>query len=464
MAKTKINNINVIHEGAQIILPLVDGKPMDYDEACRWMQRKRDEENQEVGVRHDLECQPLDGAVAFQKAMAKKYGWTSLVPIPGFFGDRPPVMIGVAISATETIQVPMGRIEVPGVSGYLETHFHDDKFLIVGKVKQKDAHQINEIVALTKKFLREESIYKGKAIKMDFAWKREDENGERQKDFNPMNDAPRFMELSGTKDDDLIFGDKVLDAIQIGLFTPIEQSEACRKYGVPLKRGVLLYGPYGTGKTMTAYVSALKAQRHGWTFIYLDSARDLKHGLEFAAKYAPAVLFAEDIDRVINGERSLSMDDVLNTLDGVDTKNGEVITVFTTNHIDIINPALLRMGRLDTLVEITPPDAKAAERLVKLYSRGLLEEDASLIRIGKQLEGQIPAFIREVTERAKIAAIHRLNGGDITGKVREQDLISAAKAMENHANMLKPKEQDSHNVEILARFPSAKVNGAKKAS
>jgi transitional endoplasmic reticulum ATPase len=229
---------------------------------------------------------------------------------------------------------------------------------------------------------------------------------------------------------------------------------------VPLTRGVLLYGPYGTGKTMTAYVSALKAVRSGWTFIYLESVQDLKKGLEFAAKYAPCVLFAEDIDRVITGERSLSMDDVLNTLDGIDTKGAEIITVFTTNHIEVINPAMLRMGRLDTLVEVLPPDAKAAERLVKLYSRGLLSKEANLSRIGKTLEGQIPAFIREVTERAKIAAIARIGNDSIEGKVLEEDLISAAKAMETHANMLKPREEPVNNdAELFVRVPANHQRG-----
>src|SRR5262249_43736373 len=159
----------------------------------------------------------------------------------------------------------------------------------------------------------------------------------------------------------------------------------------------------------------LKAVRNGWTFIYLDTVLDLKRGLDFAARYAPAVLFAEDIDRVVDGERSVSLDEILNTIDGVDTKNGEIITVFTTNHVEKINPAMLRMGRLDALIHVAPPDAKAAERLVQLYSRGLLEDNCDLTEVGKMLSGKIPAFIREVTERAKIATIARVGGPDIAG-------------------------------------------------
>lgn len=66
-----VNDVAVVHQGAQIILPLVGGKPMEYDDAIRWMKRKKEEENQEVRVYHELACSPLDGAVAFQRALAQ---------------------------------------------------------------------------------------------------------------------------------------------------------------------------------------------------------------------------------------------------------------------------------------------------------------------------------------------------------------------------------------------------------
>lgn len=450
-----VKDLSIKHEGTQIILPVINGKEMTYEEACTWLHRKKEEEELRVSINHTIECSPLDGLVAFHRALAEKYGWVESVPTPGFFGPKPPQMISIPVGENEVIQAALGRIEIPGIAGHLETHITDTGFIIGGQIKQVHKSQVAEIAELTKKFLKEKSIYKGKAIKVSFKWKQDGEG------YNPISDAPKFMALSEVKDDDLIFGEKVLNDINIGLFTPIEQSAACRKFGVPLKRGTLLYGPYGTGKTMTAYVTALKAQRHGWTFIYLESVKDLKDGLEFAAKYAPAVIFAEDIDRVVTGERSLGMDEILNTLDGVDTKGAEIITVFTTNHIELINPALLRMGRLDTLVEVTPPDAKAAERLVKLYSRGLLSKEANLTRIGKALAGNIPAFIREVTERSKIAAIARTGGEDIMGKVEESDLLKAASAMKTHADMLKPrKEEDNAAVEMFVKVPANHKEGS----
>lgn len=454
--KTTTKNVKIKHEGSQIILPVINGKTMTFREGIEWLQRKEKEDETVTSVHHEFPCSPLDGLHAFTQALAEKFGWTQLVPTPGFFGTKnPPVMVGIPVGPNEVVQVPYGRVEVPGIDGFLETGLDDGKFILGGQVKQKNHPQVQEIAELTRKILKEQSIYKGKAIKVKFTDSDDD-------DFDPIQGAPQFLELAGIKDDDLIFGKRVLNDLNIGLFTPIEQTEACRQYGVPLKRGVLLYGQFGTGKTMTAYVSALKAVRHGWTFIYLDSVRDLRKGLEFAAKYSPCVLFAEDIDRVVTGNRSLKMDDILNLLDGVDTKGAEILTVFTTNHVENINPALLRMGRLDTLVEVSPPDAEAVQRLVKLYSRGLLEPTADLNKIGEVLAGQIPAFIREVTERAKIAAIARLGGVNIEGNVAEADLIAAAEAMQTHANMLKPRQEDTTtNTEVFVRMPSGLREGTR---
>lgn len=457
--KLTVKDVEVVRQGSQIILPIINGKPMSYDEGIEWLRRKRDEDERDVGIQHEIHCSPLDGAVAFHRALAHKYGWAENVPTPSWWGETPPTMIGVPIGVDEKTQVAWGRVQIPGIAGFLQTGIAPEptpRFVINGRVKQKHAEEVKELVDLTQKFVKEKSIYKSNAVKVSFEWQREGEQ------FDPSEHCPKFMRLSGTNEDDLIFGADIQNALDIGLFTPLTQAEACRKYHVPLKRGVLLYGPYGVGKTLTANVTALKATRNGFTFIYLDNVLDLKKGLQFAAQYAPSVLFAEDIDRCLDGERSLSMDEVLNTLDGVDTKGGEVITVFTTNHVENINPAILRMGRLDTLVEIKEPDAEAAVRLVKLYGRGLMADDVNYTKVGEALKGNIPAFIRETVERAKIAAIQRLNGGDIEGHVQEADLLAAAKAMEAHAAMLKPLDENNQDTpEVLVRIPQGHHRSVK---
>src|SRR5690606_26246154 len=100
---------------------------------------------------------------------------------------------------------------------------------------------VKEIADKAREILRDESIYRGQAIKVSFEWARDNDS---DRGYDPTQDCPHFMSLEGVKEDELIFGDTVMHGINIGLFTPIEQSEACRANKIPLKRGILLHGKY----------------------------------------------------------------------------------------------------------------------------------------------------------------------------------------------------------------------------
>ena len=454
---TTVKNVEIERAGTKIVLP----PGMSYKEGREWLQRKEQEEETPIALMNEIDCYPLDGAVAFHRALSERYGWTNLVPTPGFFGPTPPVMVGIPIGVDEILQVAWGSVQVPGIAGRLETrlvHEPRPKFMIAGQTKRKHEPDVKEIVDLTKKFLREQSIYRGKAIRVSWEWQRTGT------DFNPTEHCPKFMDLLGVQESELIFPRVVQEKLELGLYTPIEQTRYCRDHLIPLKRGVLLYGPYGTGKTLTANVTAKKAVDNGWTFIYCASALDLGEGLRFARMYPPAIVFAEDIDKVISGGRTEEMNQLLNTLDGVDSKGAEVITVMTTNHIEMLNQASVRPGRLDTVVEVTPPDADAAARLVELYGRGLLSTNTDLVRVGKELENRIPAFIREVVERAKLATVRRLAKEGrahvgIKGEVREVDLLAAADQMQDHARLLAHQEKPEelkHEVMVPFRAEHAR--------
>jgi transitional endoplasmic reticulum ATPase len=98
----------------QIIVP----ESMSMDDAIRWLHRKVEEENAEVNIHHTIACFPLDGAQALQKAISERYGWSGLVPTPGFFGDSPPHMVSCEAGWGKRVQVPWGRMEIPGISGW----------------------------------------------------------------------------------------------------------------------------------------------------------------------------------------------------------------------------------------------------------------------------------------------------------------------------------------------------------
>lgn len=446
--KEEPKDVTVVRDGKQIVLP----EGMSYDVAIEWMKRKKQEDEQIVAILHEIDAYPLDGAVALQRALEDIFGWVNHVPTPGFWGDSPPMMVGVPISPTETIQVPWGRVKVPSIEGYFNTGMTSKpypKFIINGEVKQKHKKAVQELVEKVRYYVQNHSIYKGKAVRTSFSWERKKQN------YDPIQHAPKFMDVSAIDEKDLIFGTDVQKAITYGIFTPIERTEILRKHKIPLKRGVLLAGPYGTGKTLTAYVTAKKSIENGWTFIYLDDVQDLAEGLRFAQQYAPAVVFSEDVDRIVCGDRTTAddedreeIDNILNTLDGVDSKRGEIITVLTTNHLDVINQAILRPGRLDTLVLVEPPDAEAIVRLLKLYGRDLIDDKTDLRDVASVLEAKrvIPAVVREVVERSKIAAIARGNDDLGVGKVSIEDLLDTVKAMEAHQKLLEPKQKDNRGI------------------
>jgi transitional endoplasmic reticulum ATPase len=455
--RVESGNVLVKREGDQIVLPV----GMSYDQAILWMSRKKEEDEKVVGVHAELNnSYPVDGWVAFHKAIKEIYGWTDLRPTPGFFGDTPPAMISVPISATETAEFPWGKITFPGLDGALGTGFgwNPPQFIINGQIKQKNVAQFHRIVEKTKQILKTDSLYRGKAVRISYKWARDDREADRPPgaSFNAITCAPKFMELGNLADDTLIFSADVEKAIRIGLFTPIERAAQCRKYGVPLKRGVLLQGPYGCGKTLTALVTARKAAANGWTFIYLDSVLDLEEGLKFAAHYSPCVLFVEDIDKAL-AQRQIEQDALLNLLDGIDTKNTELLTVFTTNFVDRLDPAFCRPGRLDDIIRVSPPDAAAAEKLARHYGRGLVAADADWTQIGLALDGKIPAVIREVVERAKMSAIARM-GNDIVelaGAVTHEDILSAANMMEEHLRLINRVKPTDNRVYELTLKPES---------
>lgn len=418
-------------QGRAFILP-AEPEPMGLRESADVLNRKADEEEQEITVSEVIDALPWDGAQAFALAVEDLFGWGIWQPQRMMWMKIPPTMrtIKTGPRPEDKKQVFWGQIYIPQLDATLNTGVgqKDGKtvFSINGSIAKKDRFRIEALIALANIYATERSIYKGKAFRMFV-----DEKGRIDDEKEP-----EFIKLNGALAEDLIFSDDVRAQIDTNLFAPILFPEACRAQKIPLKRGILLEGPYGVGKSMTAAVTASMAVENGWTFIMLDRVAGLKPILDFAHRYAPVVVFAEDIDRIISGkDRTVSIDDVLNTLDGVQGKHHEIITVLTTNHADKINRALLRPGRLDAIVSVTPPDAKAAERLFRLYGRGLIEPDADLSRAGEAIAGHIPAVIREVVERAKLSAIFRTKGDPKT--LVDDDLVVAATTMKSHLDLMR---------------------------
>lgn len=447
------SDVLVVHQGTKIVLPN-DPLEMTREEAVIALQRAIKQDETAINVYEVVPVFPLEGAYALHQVLATMFGWVDAVPTPGFWGPSPPTTVQVEIGYGKSAQVVWGSFKVPGIDeGRLETQatMQDGRpvFVLGGEIRRKSEKLVKRIADAVRVYVREHSIYKGKAIRLN-----SNDNGGIDYKANP-----KFLDTSKTDRGSLIFSELVREQIETNLFTPITKTITCRKHGVPLKRGILLEGPYGTGKTLTANVAALLCEQNGWTFIYLDKVSALGGGLIFAQQYAPAVIFAEDIDRSLDGERDEDVDEILNQIDGVDSKKHEIITVLTTNHVEKIQKAMLRPGRLDAVISVQPPDRAAVEKLLRLYAGALIPPNAKLDLAPGELDGQIPAVIREVVERSKLYAISRLADGEHF-LLLDEDLTAAARGMKAHLELLQErKEQEVSAATALGEAFEAVVEG-----
>ena len=257
------------------------------------------------------------------------------------------------------------------------------------------------------------------------------------------------MDLNGVRDSDLILNETVQFALESNVYALIEHTRECKAAKIPLRHGMLLAGTYGTGKTLTAKVIAQKCVTHGWTFVYLEHVKDLAHGLRVAEMFAPAVLFAEDIDSVVGADRDEDLNAILNVLDGIDTKSKAIVTVLTTNKLETIHRSFLRAGRIDTIVQYELPDAATAWRFVKLYARDgagnpILDADVDPQAVGAAFAGLLPAFIAEAVQKAKRYAM-------LTGQplVSQSVLVRAAGEVSRQAAILADPPKLTHERQLV---------------
>lgn len=430
------------HNDGKIVLP----SGMSPKSARAWLTTIEEEQESWTAFSEDTNTFLLDGAKALAVAINRFAGFMSTVPTPGFFGSTPPTMVTLEIDHTgETISIPWGRIVVPGITGHLDTGYtiKDGRvfFRVAGKCQKKDLPKIQAIFENMREEIRKNSIYRGKAFSVNLQFNPE----------NPTENPPRFINHTKREEGTLIFNKGTEGRINTSLLGPIKNAAVCRELGIPLKRGVLLYGIYGVGKSELAALVANVAVGNGWTYIYLEDARNLVAAYAMAKHFSPCVIFCEDIDKVTSGERTEEMNKLLNCMDGLTSKGEEIMTVFTTNCVETMHPGFMRPGRLDDVIEIAAPDKDAAIKLVQLFAGATLDSTSNLDRIGDTLVGQVPALIREVVERCRLASVARTRSPKF--KINDDDVVNASNAMRTHRDFImgKTKPLEKSFVENIGR-------------
>jgi hypothetical protein len=228
-------------------------------------------------------------------------------------------------------------------------------------------------------------------------------------DFGPGAAGVDFLPRPQVPASDVILPDGVLSdvvrhVVGIGL-----HREALRAAGRHLKRGVLLYGPPGSGKTHT--VRHLLSATPDTTAVVLagNSIRFVTEAAELARAMQPAIVVLEDVD-LIAEDRDLSYGPqpllfaMLDALDGLDG-DADVAFVLTTNRVESLERALAdRPGRVDLAVEIPHPDAAARLRMFELYARGLAVSPQAIAAAADTAVGVSGAFAKELMRRTVLLA------------------------------------------------------------
>lgn len=191
-----------------------------------------------------------------------------------------------------------------------------------------------------------------------------------------------------------------------------------RRLNVNSKKGVLLYGPPGCSKTLTVKALATEA---GLNFLAVkgaeilsmyvgESERSLREIFRKARAARPSIIFFDEID-AIAARRSASSGGVnvlttlLNEMDGIEELRN-VLVVAATNKPDVLDPALMRPGRLDNILYIGPPDFEARKEIVRIWAnKSVVNPDVDLEDLATLTEGYSGAEIVSICETAGDAAL-----------------------------------------------------------
>ncbi len=250
-----------------------------------------------------------------------------------------------------------------------------------------------------------------------------------------------FTEIPNVKWDDVGGLENAKRTLNEAVELPLKHPEYFDKLNVRAIKGILLVGPPGTGKTLLAKAVASESEAN---FISIkgpevlskwvgESEKIVREIFRKARQASPCVVFIDEIDAIapVRGydEGSKVTERVVNTLliemDGmVNTKR--VVVIAATNRPDIVDPALMRPGRFDYVIEIGMPDKTTREEIFKVHTMGMpLAKDVNLEQLAEMSEGYTGADIESVCREAGMALIRE---GRVNDKVGMKDFV---KALEN---------------------------------
>ena len=262
-----------------------------------------------------------------------------------------------------------------------------------------------ELTATLRRLALELNVYRGQVVSFGHSM------------FGERASLLRFHERPQLSAEDLILPADTFADVRRQVVGVARNSERLRAAGQHLKRGLLLYGPPGVGKTHT--VRYLVSELVGTTIVELtgETLGAIRDACSIARSLQPSMIVVEDVDLIAQqrdhygGETPLLFT-LLNEMDGL-AEDADVVFLLTTNRADLLEPALAsRPGRVDQAVHIDLPDRDARHRLVELYAGRL---DVDLDRLDDVLdrtEGVTASFLKELLRRSAVVAADRQDAPD----------------------------------------------------
>lgn len=367
---------------------------MKYADVLGFIEGEIKQSKKMASFRYTLLCWKPDGVYQLNRAINEVFGSAVSKEDKSPSGNSNIDTVDVILADGSRTKVPFGKISLEelGEDSEININYDNDRHLLLvkGQCQFKYQSLIDDIVERTKELLATESIYKNQALEITNL------------------SEPKIMTLAGIDKQFMVLSKKTEFELQ-PLRSRILYPEKCIAKGIPLKYGCLLEGKYGTGKTLLAFKLAKDAVNNGWSFVYLKDPSLLAETLRMCKVVDRSghgvIVFVEDIDQVARGNRDSAMQDILNTLDGGDTKDMNVITLFTTNHIELIEPTFLRGKRIGSVITMDCLDAETAERFIRetfSEAEGYSVDDDLSDVCNYIAKAQIaPAFMAEIVESTK---------------------------------------------------------------
>lgn len=219
--------------------------------------------------------------------------------------------------------------------------------------------------------------------------------------------------------------DKQIEELVEAVVLPMTHADRFQKLGIKPPKGVLMYGSPGTGKTLLARACAAQTKS---TFLKLagpqlvqmyigDGAKIVRDAFALAKEKAPAIIFIDELDAVgtkrfdsdTTGDREVqrTMLELLNQLDGF-SSDDRIKVIAATNRVDILDPALLRSGRLDRKIEFPLPNEEARARIMQIHARKMnVDSEVNFEELARNCEDFNGAQCKAICVEAGMIALRR---------------------------------------------------------